>query len=157
MEKYHYTACGIDDVYIEGVKTSVDHEGQETISIPSICRVHREIARQILTQEYKMSGKELRFIRTELGNTIDEMAAILSCRPATIEKWESGEASIKTVSEKLIRCAARPLLRDAKACDEPNISPPVFRPHRTGPMTINRSQIEKSPTNDNSPAVQNAG
>ena len=156
MERYHYTACGLDDVYIEGVRISVDHEGQETISIPLVRKMHCEITRRILTQEYKMSGKELRFIRSELGKTIDEMADILSCRPATIEKWERGEASIKTVHDKLVRCVAASLLWDTNDCDEPNISPPVYRPHRSEPMTIIGSQIDKTPTDNISPEVVKA-
>ena len=44
MKGYRYTECGLDNVFIEGIKPVVDDDKQETITIPNVRGLHRAIA-----------------------------------------------------------------------------------------------------------------
>ena len=106
MTTYHYTECGLDNVYIEGMEPRVDDAGETVYSVPYINRLQAAIALSIVTHEHGMSGKELRFIRTEMGLTQAELANLLHREPLTIGRWERAERPISNNSETLIRLFA---------------------------------------------------
>jgi transcriptional regulator with XRE-family HTH domain len=59
-----------------------------------------------------MTGKELRFLRTEMGLTQAELAAIVHREPLAMSRWERGEVEqIDTNAETLIRLHAREVLK----------------------------------------------
>ncbi len=103
MKRYHYTECGLDNVIINGAAFIKDDNDDETISIPYINGLHRAIAQSIVTQKGSMTGKELRFLRTELGMTQAQMAELVHHKPLSINRWENGKVSIDGNAEVLIR------------------------------------------------------
>ena len=66
---YRYTASGLDNVTLVGLKNVCDDDGDACITIPNINGLHRAIANAIVTHPRGMSGKELRFLRTLMGKT----------------------------------------------------------------------------------------
>jgi DNA-binding transcriptional regulator YiaG len=104
--EYRYTECGLDNVVIEGMDVMVDHAGDETSAIPNINGLHRVIAQAIITHEHGISGKELRFLRTEMGLTQDEMGRLLHVTRLTISRWERAEVPIDNQAEFMIRLLA---------------------------------------------------
>ena len=102
-EAYHYTDCGLDNVYIEGFDLVCDDSGEETICIPAIGRLHKAIAQSIVMMPCPISGKELRFLRTEMGYTQKELADILKTSEQTLARWEKGQTSIPGAADILIR------------------------------------------------------
>jgi transcriptional regulator with XRE-family HTH domain len=50
-----------------------------------------------------MTGKELRFLRTEMGMTQAELAKIVHREPLTISRWERSEDEIDSNAEVLVR------------------------------------------------------
>jgi len=103
---YHYTECGLDNVIIQGMENTEDNAGNETITIPAIGMLHQVIAKGVVTQPSKMGGRELRFLRTEMGLTQDELARVLKVTLLTISRWEREESPIKDTAEMLIRLLA---------------------------------------------------
>lgn len=106
MSNFHYTACGLSNVYIEGLNEVVDHAGNDTITIPGINLLHRVICEGIICHDSSMNGEELRFLRSEMGKTQAELAAFLHCAPLTVGRWERGEVEIGGSNETLIRMLA---------------------------------------------------
>lgn len=53
-----------------------------------------------------MTGKELRFLRTEMGMTQAELADIVHREPLAISRWERGKSPIDSNAEALIRLYA---------------------------------------------------
>jgi transcriptional regulator with XRE-family HTH domain len=103
---YHYTECGLDNVFIEGICPVTDHAGEVTFTIPAIGLLHQVIAEGIVMQSGKMSGRELRFLRTEMGMTQAQLADVLRVSLLTISRWEREENPIHDASEMLIRLLA---------------------------------------------------
>ena len=103
MADYRYTNCGLKNVTIAGVKFVVDDSGDEVVCIPNVNGLHRAIAQSILERKSSMSGTELRFIRTEMGLTQAELAAVVHREPLAMSRWERGESPIDSNAEALIR------------------------------------------------------
>jgi len=102
---YHYTECGLDNVYIEGAVFR-DHGNEDSMTIPAIGRLHKVIAEGIVTQPMKMTGRELRFVRSEMGLTQARLAGFLKVTSLTVSRWERNESPIKDAAEMLVRLMA---------------------------------------------------
>jgi DNA-binding transcriptional regulator YiaG len=106
MAKYKYTECGLDNVIIKGVKFLNDDCGDEVVCIPNVNGLHRAIAASILARKSSMTGPELRFIRTEMGLTQAQLAALVHREPLAVSRWERGECPLDSNAEALIRLHA---------------------------------------------------
>ena len=100
---YHYTECGLTNVILRGVKTVIDDAEEETYCIPNVKALHRAIAVGIITAERAMSGEELRFLRTEMELTQEQLADILKVSRATVNRWEGSHARVDQHTEVLLR------------------------------------------------------
>eukprot|EP01037_Dinobryon_pediforme_P006373 gene6373-6440_t len=111
MNDYRYTESGLDNVIIRDVSFIKDDAGEQVVTIHNIAGLHRAIATAIVMKPVSMSGRELRFLRTEMGMTQAELAAIVHREPLAISRWERGEVEqIDTNAETLIRLHAREAL-----------------------------------------------
>ena len=107
-QEYRYTECGLDNVIIEGVDVVKvddvdDGEGDELYCIPNINGLHEAITLAIITQDTGISPKELRFLRTGIGITQQQLAEILKVSRGTINRWESGKEHLDPNAEFLLR------------------------------------------------------
>jgi len=100
---YHYTECGLDNIILCNREIVQDDYGEQVVIIPNINGLHEFISLSIINSENRMSGKEIRFLRTELGLTQDELAQIVQRTRLTINRWESGKAPINGAVETLFR------------------------------------------------------
>jgi transcriptional regulator with XRE-family HTH domain len=139
MSSYHYTECGLDNVFIEGMEVIQDHAGEETLQIPAIGMLHTVIAESIVMLPSKMSGKELRFLRTEMGLTQEKLADVLKVTLLTVSRWEREESPIKDTAEMLIRLMAVADLKLDVDLDVGSVSAKVTRAVRTDPIRVDGS------------------
>ncbi len=80
-----------------------DHDGDDIVTIPEIGNLHQVIAESIVCLPTKMSGRELRFLRTEMGLTQTQLADVLKVTLLTISRWERDEKGINDAAEMLVR------------------------------------------------------
>lgn len=112
MTDYRYAECGLENVVIRNVSFLVDDAGEKTVRIPNVNQLHTAIASSIIFKPASMTGKELRFLRTEMGRTQAELAALVHREPLAISRWERGEVEqIDANAEALIRLHAREVLK----------------------------------------------
>lgn len=122
MAEYRYTDCGLENVIINGVQFTSDDCGDEVVCIANINGLHRAIAESILSRKSSMAGTELRFIRTEMGLTQAELAALVHREPLAISRWERGESPLDSNAEALIRLHALEKLEIGKEATVQEIS-----------------------------------
>jgi DNA-binding transcriptional regulator YiaG len=103
MAIYRYTDCGLDNVFIDGMDPCIDHGGDEVYSIPNPRGLHKAIAAGIVEHPKGMSGKELRFLRTEMGMTQTDLAKLVHRDAQTVARWEKGTTEIDSAVEALVR------------------------------------------------------
>jgi DNA-binding transcriptional regulator YiaG len=111
MEAYHYKECGLDNVLIQGMMPCVDDDGDPVVTIPNIGGLHEAIAGAIVSHTAGMSGKELRFLRTEMGMTQAQLAKVVHHDTQSVGRWERSEHPIEPTAEALIRLLAIQRLR----------------------------------------------
>lgn len=103
---YRYEECGLDNVILVGLQTCEDDEGAAVVTIHHINVLHRAIVQSIATKQSGITGREVRFIRTELGLTQAEMAARISKDAQTIARWEKGKTPVDPTADTVIRMLA---------------------------------------------------
>jgi DNA-binding transcriptional regulator YiaG len=139
MEIYHYTECGLDNVFIEGMDIVADHSGEETVVIKSIGQLHKVIAEGIVMMPSKISGRELRFLRTEMGMTQSKLAEILKVTVLTVGRWEREETPIKDTAEMLIRLMSMEKLGLGVDLDVDSVSEKVTQEPRKDAIMVDGS------------------
>jgi len=100
---YRYDECGLDNVILVGLEVCQDDEGEDVITIRNINALHRAIADGIARKTSGINGRELRFLRTELGLTQAELASAISKDVQTVGRWERGEYPMDPTADTVIR------------------------------------------------------
>lgn len=100
---YHYEESGLDNVYLEGVEIWECNCGEEIVSIPQINELHNLIARALVKKRFLLDGKEVRFLRKNMGLTALSLSKYLSVDNATISRWETNRQAIDKSHDKLLR------------------------------------------------------
>lgn len=106
QEAYRYTECGLADVYIHGLEPFTDDAGERVFRIINVNGLHRVIAASIVVQDAAMDGKQVRFLRTEMGLTQAELGKVIHKEALTIGRWERGESPVDDNAETIIRLVA---------------------------------------------------
>ena len=139
MSAYHYTECGLDNVFIEGAVRFGDRAGEEAVTIPAIGNLHRVIAEGIVAHPAKMTGQELRFLRSEMGLTQAQLAAILKVTLLTVSRWERNETPVNDAAEMLVRLHSVAKLRLDVDLDVESVSEKVTATASTQDIRIDGS------------------
>lgn len=143
MNAYRYTESGLDDVLIEGLSYVIDDTGSQVVTIPNINKLHQAIATGIVEKEGSLTGKELRFLRAEMGMTQAELAAIVHREPLAISRWERGEVeAIDANAETLIRLVAREILNLEIGASVKDIAERSVPSALTSPLVIDGSDTD---------------
>ncbi|MDX2104125.1 MAG: transcriptional regulator [Alphaproteobacteria bacterium] len=117
MAKYHYTQCGLPNVWLDGLTTTTTDDGEELTMIPAVKRLHKALAEAIIARPGSLSGAELRFLRTEMRKTQADLAPLVSKDVQTIGRWERGETAIDRNADAVIRL----LVAEALALTMPRV------------------------------------
>ena len=99
----HYTACGLDDVYLmSGYETVKTSHGEGT-AIKKLDELHLAIGRNLAERKKVLSAKELRFLRTHMNLTQSELGKLLGLTSQQVARWEKAESDISGAAEFLLR------------------------------------------------------
>ena len=104
-QRYHYTECGLPDVWIDGWHVE-DDAGEKTIRIPNVRSLHRLISKGIVTSVGTLTGPEIRYLRTEMGLTQTQLGELVHRERLTVSRWERGESTLDGATEAFIRILA---------------------------------------------------
>lgn len=92
-EFYLYEDCGLPNVVLSGLTVDRCQAcSSETVSIPRIPDLQRELARAVLLKPAALTGREFRFLRTATGFLTTPFAEELGVATQTIQAWERCEA-----------------------------------------------------------------
>ena len=119
-ERYHYTECGLDNIYLmNGVDIVATPRG-EGVNIRNIEGLHQAIGRILVRDKKNLNGKEFRFLRHEMNLTQQNLAAILGVNVQSIARWEKGETKrIDGPAQGLMRVLYEQFIGDNTKITEP--------------------------------------
>lgn len=100
---YRYTECGLDNVVISNLQVKVNTDGERVYCLSHINALHRAIVGGVLLKSSGLSPAEVRFLRTEIGQSQEQLADMLSVSRATINRWENDQTRIEANAEFVFR------------------------------------------------------
>jgi DNA-binding transcriptional regulator YiaG len=100
---YHYTMCGLDDIYLVSGYEPVETDYGSGVIIQHQDELHRAIAMHLATSKKALAGKELRFLRKQMDLTQTDLADLLRVTDQTVARWEKGEADVSGPADLLVR------------------------------------------------------
>ena len=74
---YHYTMCGLDNVWLENGYTEKKTAYGNAVSIDAVEDLHRVIALSLCDKPHRLTGKEFRFLRTTMNMSQGGIAKLL--------------------------------------------------------------------------------
>jgi putative transcriptional regulator len=93
------------------------HCGEYEVAIPAIDSLNRALAQAVIHKPGRMTGPEIRFLRSYLGYSGTEFAKLIHSDPASISRWESGKQVVGHHTDLLLRAI---VILDKKADDAPS-------------------------------------
>jgi putative transcriptional regulator len=103
MPEYHYTESGLDNVWLANGFRIVPSDRGESLAIEDLEGLHVAIGRSIVEEEKKLTGPEIRFLRTELLLSQNALSRLLGVTEQTVARWEKGKVVIPTTSDAALR------------------------------------------------------
>jgi len=88
--RYHYTECGLDNIYLVNGFGLVDTPHGQSVHIRNIEGLHKAIGQILARERQNLSGKEFRFLRHEMNMTQRDLAAVLRVDVQSVARWEKG-------------------------------------------------------------------
>jgi DNA-binding transcriptional regulator YiaG len=96
---YHYTESGLDNVYL---KNGFEYVAGEVV-FRDIDALQAAIGRELVRLRRRLTGKEFRFLRSELLLSQATLANILGVKELTVLRWEKGHSEIPVTAEAVVR------------------------------------------------------
>ncbi len=97
---YHYTESGLRNVYLENGYREIDTPYGTAISISNVDGLHKSIAETLIDQPY-LSGREFRFLRTELDMTQQEVGDYFGVSAQAVALWEKSSRVQRKVDQMI--------------------------------------------------------
>jgi DNA-binding transcriptional regulator YiaG len=102
-EPLHYTACGLDDVYLVNGFTREKIDGEDAVAIEDLDSLWKAIGLALVKGRKTLTPKEARFLRHHMDLTQAELGAKLRVTDQTVARWEKGETTIPGVADQMLR------------------------------------------------------
>ena len=126
-EPLHFTACGLDDVFLGSGYDVVDTPEGQGVRIRNLDALHSAIGEYLATHKKILNGKELRYLRKHMDLTQAELGKLVGLSSQQVARWEKNQCDISGAAESLLRVllmehlrksiSVRGLLVELEECD----------------------------------------
>lgn len=101
---HHYVESGLHNVYLHNVEfRHCPTCGEDAIVIPTVERLHEQIAQRLIARTSRLAPEEVRFLRKHMGYSTIDFAAQMDVRRETVSRWETGALFMSPMAERLLR------------------------------------------------------
>jgi DNA-binding transcriptional regulator YiaG len=100
---YHYTDCGLPNIFLKGGVTVRDTEYGEAVSIHNLKGLHKAIGLDMVHKTSPLTGAEVRFLRKEMDLTQNSLGDVIKASEASVRGWEAGRNNITPPADALLR------------------------------------------------------
>lgn len=100
---YHYMESGLDNVYLEGIYTYTCSCGESFPTIPNGVELQKVVGYAIINKQGSLNGKEIRFLRKNMGLKAKDLTEYLGVDKSTVSRWENKNQHLSKSIDKFIR------------------------------------------------------
>jgi putative transcriptional regulator len=112
-DPFKYKGCGLDDVFlVSGYDVVSTHYG-EGVVVRHLDKLHDAIGLFLVTNRKVLLGKELRFLRTEMGLTQSDLARFMGCNAQQVARYEKDQNEVPGPADRLIRLLYKDQVKEA--------------------------------------------
>lgn len=101
-QRYHYTECGLNNVWLLNGFSKQETPYGPGVSIEHIEGLHKAIATVLVRNKLRWSGGEFRFIRKELNMSQKSLADIFGKDVQTVARWEKS-GRVPKMADRFLR------------------------------------------------------
>ncbi len=101
--KYHYTQCGLDNVYLLSGYECEMVDGKEYVRVRHVEELWKAIGISIVSDRNDLRPQELRFLRSHMKLTQDELAKMLGVDQQTLARWEKEQSKLPGPADLAVR------------------------------------------------------
>lgn len=88
MSMYHYTACGLDNVWLENGYTLKATRYGKGVSVNDVDGLHKLLAAKLVEKHGLLNGKEFKFLRVQLGLSQEGLGKLMGVSENAVSLWE---------------------------------------------------------------------
>ncbi len=99
---YHYTACGLDNVWLTNGYVEKATAYGNSVAILKADELHQILGRELVRKKAKLTGKELRFLRVQMGLSQAGFASLQGVTEQAVSLWER-HGKIPLANDRLTR------------------------------------------------------
>lgn len=115
---YHYTDCGLDNVWLVNGYTVRNSKYGRAVSIKDLKGLHDFIAEQLVIRKTPLLPQEFRFLRKELELSQKRLAELIRIGEQTVANWEKGNTTIPGTADALLRALCQEKLKGNSVVSE---------------------------------------
>lgn len=102
-EIYHYTGCGLDDVFLaSGYELEKTPYGSG-VRIKNLDNLHAQIGLYLIKCRKTLNGKEVRFLRHQMDLTQSELARFFGCNVQQVARYEKDQGKLSGPADRILR------------------------------------------------------
>ena len=116
-KQFHYTACGLDNVWLENGFMVKPSALGEVVSVQDADGLHHLLAMTLVQQPGLLTGKEFRFLRVQLGLSQEALGQLLDFSENAVSLWERKDTVPLTCDHWLRMCVWAKLAGNTKVAD----------------------------------------
>lgn len=105
MNKYHYTECGLPNVWLENGFVVRETPYGKAVAVHDVEGLHLALAKSICSKKGVLTGAELRFLRGILGLSQAGLGKLLDRTEQSVSLWER-KNSVPRVANMHVRTLA---------------------------------------------------
>ena len=94
---------GLDNIYLEDICVYRCKCGEFFPSIPGIIDLHTIIGQILIKKTTALNGKEILFLRKNIGLNARTFAEYVGIDKSTFSRWENGQQKLAKPNDRLIR------------------------------------------------------
>ncbi len=104
---FHYTSCGLRNIWLRNGYTKKDTAYGKAVAIHDLDGLHRVIGLYLVDHKPRLSSTEVRFLRIELDMSQKHLAQVLGVSEVTLRGWENYRTKITKPADRLLRVLYR--------------------------------------------------
>jgi DNA-binding transcriptional regulator YiaG len=89
---FHYTACGLDNVWLANGFVVKSTRYGNAVSVKDVDGLHKLIAETLIDKPGRLTGKEFRFLRTQLDLSQEALGVHMDFSENAVSLWERKDA-----------------------------------------------------------------